>query len=145
MGVGVNARGEKAARKVQGFRFQVLALRMRKFEELLVWKKGVEIATDCYALTANFPKAEKYGLVSQMTKAAVSIPSNIAEGCSRSSNRECRRFFEIALGSCFELETQLIISLKINIGDEVAVRELINRIKEEEKMLTSFISKISVN
>ncbi len=81
---------------------------MRNFKELKIWQKGFQIAINSFKLTSTFPKEEKYGITSQITKAAVSIPSNIAEGSSRSSEKDYNRFIEISLGSTFELETQLL-------------------------------------
>jgi len=90
---------------------------MRNFKELKIWQKGFNIAVKSFTLTASFPKEEKYGLSSQMTRAAVSIPSNVAEGSSRSSEKDYNRFLEISLGSTYELETQLLISQAVNYGN----------------------------
>lgn len=97
----------------------------------------MEIATKSYKITTKFPNTEKYGLVSQISRAAVSIPSNIAEGCSRSSSRDYCRFLEIALGSCFELETQLAIAQNIDMGDKNEIDAGVKLIKEEQKMIAS--------
>lgn len=78
---------------------------MRDFRKLEIWNKGIAIVKTVYAFTADLPKSEKYGLISQMQRCAVSIPSNIAEGCSRNSEIEYKRYLEIAIGSAFELET----------------------------------------
>ena len=86
---------------------------MRNFKELNIWKTAVEITPEIYALANSFPQEEKFGLSSQIKRAMVSIPSNIAEGCSRNSNLEFIRFLEIALGSGFELETQLEIATRL--------------------------------
>ena len=90
---------------------------MKNFKQLRVWQKGLEIALASYELVQAFPKEERYGLSSQITRAAVSIPSNIAEGSSRSSDLDHIRFMEIALGSLFELETQVLISKSLKFGD----------------------------
>ena len=90
---------------------------MRNFKELKIWQKGFQIAVNCFKLATSFPKEEKLGISSQVTKAAVSIPSNIAEGSSRSSEKDYNRFLEISLGSSFELETQLLIAAAVNYGD----------------------------
>ena len=82
---------------------------MRNFRSLNIWKDGIVLVKRIYKLTDCVPYEEKYGLKSQMCRAVVSIPSNIAEGCSRNSETEFKRFLEIAIGSAFELETQLII------------------------------------
>lgn len=83
---------------------------MHNFKELKVWRSGIEICKEIFQLTKSFPNEEKFGLMSQMNRCAVSIPSNIAEGCGRKSNKEFYQFLNIALGSSFELETQLIIA-----------------------------------
>jgi len=85
---------------------------MRNFKQLLIWQKGFQIAVKSYQVVSSFPKEEKYSITSQITRAAVSIPSNIAEGSSRSSMKDYNRFLEISLGSSFELETQLLILVK---------------------------------
>ena len=89
---------------------------MRNFKELKIWQKGFEIAVDTYKLTETFPPTEKFSLAQQATRAAVSIPSNIAEGSSRFSEKDYKRFIEISLGSSFELETQLLIAKAVNFG-----------------------------
>jgi four helix bundle protein len=90
---------------------------MRNFKQLKIWQKGFEIAVQSFKLTSSFPKEEKFGICSQITRAAVSIPSNVAEGSSRSSDKDYNRFLEISLGSSFELETQLLIAEASNYGD----------------------------
>lgn len=85
---------------------------VRNFREYDIWIDGMELVDTVYTMVAVFPSTEKYGLSSQITKSAVSIPSNIAEGASRNSEKDFARFLEIALGSAFELETQLIIGGK---------------------------------
>lgn len=82
---------------------------MRNFKNLTVWQKGMNLVKEVYFLGKYLPNNEKFGLYSQMTRAAVSIPSNIAEGCGRQSDKEFKRFLEIALGSAYELETQLLL------------------------------------
>ena len=76
---------------------------MRNFRNLEIWTRGIELVKEIYKLTSKFPSNEKFGLISQMQRASVSIPSNIAEGCSRNSDVEFKRFLEIAIGSSFEL------------------------------------------
>ena len=116
---------------------------MRNFKELKIWQKGFEIAINSYKLTATFPHQEKYGLVSQINRAAVSIPSNIAEGSSRNSDKDYNRFIEISLGSCFEVETQLLIAKALNYGDQEINEILLQQLTEEEKMLTAFSKSLS--
>ena len=85
---------------------------MHNFRKLDTWLDGVELADTIYTLTASFPKTEIYGLSSQMQRAAVSVPSNIAEGSGKGSNRDFARFVSISLGSLFELETQIEIAYR---------------------------------
>jgi len=82
----------------------------RRHHDLLVWQEGMSLAKDVYAATAAFPKEEAYGLTSQMRRAAVSLPSNVAEGAARGSNKEFVQFLVIARGSLMELETQILLS-----------------------------------
>lgn len=116
---------------------------MRNFKQLKIWEKGFQIAVKSFQLVSSFPKEEKFGLSSQITKAAVSIPSNIAEGSSRSSNRDYNRFIEISLGSSFEMETQLLIAEAVNFGEKEKREELFKDIDEEQKMLMSFMSRLN--
>jgi four helix bundle protein len=111
---------------------------MGDFKNLKIWQKGMEIASKTFQFVTAFPKEEKYGLCLQMTKAGISIPSNIAEGCSRRTAKDFNRFIEITLGSTYELETQVHIALELNFGDPVKGRELLMMLDSEEKMLTSF-------
>ena len=91
---------------------------MHNFKELKVWRAGIDLSKSIFTLTKKFPTEERFGLISQMTRAAVSIPSNIAEGCGRKSNKELYQFLNIALGSAFELETQLIIAREFDYIDD---------------------------
>ena len=116
---------------------------MSNFKELKIWARGMLIAAKCFKLTATFPKSEQYGLVSQLNRACVSIPSNIAEGCSRSSMKDFNRFILISLGSCFEAETQLMISKQLNYGDGELIDELLEHLSAEQKMLSAFSKKLS--
>lgn len=117
---------------------------MRNFKELKIWQKGFSIAVNAYKLVSTFPKEEKYALVSQITKSAVSIPSNIAEGSSRKSEKDYFRFIEIALGSSFELETQLLIAQAVNFGNAESRTELLADVAEEQKMLNGFMGKLNM-
>ena len=117
---------------------------MRNFKQLLIWQKGVHIAVKSYQVVSSFPKEEKYSITSQITRAAVSIPSNIAEGSSRSSMKDYNRFLEISLGSTFELETQLLIAEAVNFGEKEKRDDLLKDIDEEQKMIMSFMSKLKL-
>ena len=116
---------------------------MRNFKELKIWQRGFQIAVNSLKLTAGFPKEEKFGLCVQITKAAISIPSNIAEGSSRSSEKDHNRFLEISLGSSFELETHLLIAEAVNFGDRELRNELKKDVDEEQKMLIGFMNKLT--
>jgi len=116
---------------------------MRNFKELKIWQKGIDIAIKTYILTETFPKEDKFAIVQQMTKASISIPSNIAEGSSRRSEKDYSRFIELSLGSSFELETQVIIAEKLNKGNQQLLQELRIEITEEQKMLTGFQQKLN--
>jgi len=116
---------------------------MRNFKALKIWQRGFQIAVSSFRLTSAFPKEEKFGITAQITKAAVSIASNIAEGSSRSSERDYNRFIEISLGSSFELETQLLIAAAANYGDKELRDKILKDIDEEQKMLISFMNKLT--
>jgi four helix bundle protein len=116
---------------------------MRNFKQLKIWQKGFEIAVNSFKLTSTFPKEEKYGLTSQITRSAVSIPSNVAEGSSRTSNKDYSRFIEISLGSSFELETQVLIANAVNFGNKEIRDTILKDIDEEQKMLMSFMNKLN--
>jgi four helix bundle protein len=115
---------------------------MKNFKELRIWQKGMEIAEKSFLLVDLLPKEQRFGLSIQITKAAVSIPSNIAEGSSRTSEKDYNRFLEIALGSCFELETQILIVVKANFGEKNLRDAILSDLIEEQKMLSSFMLKL---
>jgi four helix bundle protein len=104
-----------------------------------IWKLGMKIVMQTYKLTETFPKAEIFRLTSQMNSAAVSIPSNIAEGSSRQSNKEFYHFLEIAIGSAYELETQLLASKIKTYGTDVLRNPLHESLTTEQKMITSYM------
>ena len=110
---------------------------MHNFKDLRVWQKSIQLTTDIYKLLASFPTDEKFGLISQLKRAAVSVPSNIAEGAGRNSNKEFNHFLSISLGSLFELETQLIISKNLNLINSDSLLEMNNKISELQKMVFS--------
>jgi len=101
---------------------------MKTHKDLEVWKNSIDLVTSVYEITKTFPKYELYGLTSQIRRSAVSIPSNIAEGAGRNHNKEFIQFLYIALGSLAELETQLIISNKIQFLNEAFLNEIINKL-----------------
>lgn len=118
---------------------------MRNFKQLKIWQTGFEIAVGSINLTKSFPKEEKFSLTSQINRSAVSIPSNIAEASSRSSNKDQNRFLEVALGSSFELETQLLIAAAVDMGAKEPQEKLLTHIDAEQKMLMSYMNKLNPN
>ena len=102
----------------------------------------MEIVRGVYCLSGQLPKSEAFGLKLQMTRAAISIPSNIAEGSAKSGRQDYKRYLEIALGSGYELETQVIICDMLSYGELQVRQALLKHIDEEQKMLRSFIEKI---
>ena len=115
---------------------------MKNYRDLLVWKKGMELAQHVYLVVRQLPKEELYGLSDQMRRAAVSIPSNIAEGCARDTDREFARFVAIAQGSNAELETQIILCHNLGFIDEATEQQLLSIAEEESKMLRSLATKL---
>ncbi len=115
---------------------------MKDFKQLHIWQKGIEIVKETYKVSKLLPDSEKYGIISQITRASVSIPSNIAEGSSRNSNRDNCRFLEIALGSTYELETNLIIIRDVGLLAPDKLTNIFQLIDEEQKMIMSFIKKL---
>lgn len=115
---------------------------MRSFENLIVWKKAVNIATDIYKLTSTFPKNETYALVDQLHRASVAIPSNIAEGAQRQSDKEFIQFLYISYGSCAEVRTQLLIAHNLHYLDQRSLDKACESVKEIERMLNVLIRKI---
>jgi len=114
---------------------------MKTHKDLLVWKKSIDFVTELYKETSNFPNIETYGLVSQLRRAVVSIPSNIAERAARNSDKEFVRFMNIARATAAEVETQLIISE--NLGYLIADNKLKEKLLGISKMLTALINKIN--
>ena len=112
---------------------------VKTHKDLDVWKKSMDFVTMLYKKTATFPKEEIYGLTNQMRRAAVSIPSNIAEGAARKSNKEFIQFLHIALGSTVEIETQLIISKNLKFIDDESLIELDKERNEIGRMLFGLI------
>ncbi|MEL7001099.1 MAG: four helix bundle protein [Bacteroidota bacterium] len=107
---------------------------MNNYKNLKVWQKSVDLAVKVYELTQSFPKEEAYGLTSQIRRSAVSVASNVAEGSGRNSSKDFRNFLGIAHGSCYELETQIIIANKIGLLDRSAFETIQNDIIEVQKM-----------
>ena len=111
---------------------------MHNFKELLIWQKSRTLVSEIYLLLANFPEDEKFGIVLQMKRAVVSIPSNIAEGAGKGSNKDFNRFLDIAIGSAFELETQLYLAFDLSFITNEQLNIFIIRVEEIEKMIHGF-------
>jgi four helix bundle protein len=105
------------------------------FHDLHVWQLGMEIVEQIYHLTRHFPKEEVYGLTSQMRRAAVSIPSNIAEGHARAFTKEYQRHLSIAVGSLAEVETLLQLTARFHYGERTAIDRILDLVAEERRML----------
>ena len=116
-------------------------MKVLHFRELIVWQKGMQLVKEIYALTKKLPKAELYGLSSQMQRASVSIPSNIAEGQSRNGKKEFARFLSIASGSKSELQTQLQICVDIGYFSVSDIKTAMDLSDEIGKMLSALIGK----
>lgn len=114
---------------------------MHNYKELFVWKRSIKLCAKVYILTSKFPGEEKFGLISQMRRASVSIPSNIAEGGGRRSDKEFLYFLGVAHGSICELETQLYVSLELEFIKQNQLDELGAEITEIQKMLYALIIK----
>jgi four helix bundle protein len=112
--------------------------KMHNLKELKIWNRAIDLAVDVYKATSTFPTDERFGLISQSRRAAVSIPSNIAEGAGRNSDKEFSHFLGIANGSSYELQTQLVISNKLTLLDNGLMEDLLTRIDELQKMNYSF-------
>ena len=115
---------------------------VNSYKDLQVWQKSMEIVMAIYTETNTLPANEKYGLVSQIRRAVVSIPANIAEGYGRNSSKSYAAFLKIACGSLYELETELLIADKLNYIQPENKLTILNAIEEVGKMLNSLIKKI---
>lgn len=105
-----------------------------------IWKDGIELVAKIYEITKSLPREEEYGLKSQIRRAAVSIPSNIAEGASRTSEREFRHFVEIAVGSSFEVETDILIAQRLNMISFEDSNLLIEAIRLQQRRMNSLVT-----
>lgn len=117
---------------------------IKSYKDLLIWQKGFEIVVSSYKLTKTFPQDELYALTSQIKRAAISIPSNIAEGYGRNSDKSFSHFIDISRGSLYELETQLLIAKELDfIQDTDMFNYVIGLINEESKMINAFNNSLS--
>ena len=115
---------------------------LNSYKELIVWQKSFELVKKIYKITDNFPKSEIYGLSSQMRRASISIPSNIAEGFVRKHKKEFSQFVSIAFGSGAELETQILLSKELKFITDKDFNEIDGLLQEIMKMLNSLKSKL---
>jgi len=118
-------------------------MKINSHKELIVWQKSMALAKEIYHATNGFPKSEIFGLTSQMRRAAIAVPSNIAEGFWRKNIKEYRRFLRIAFASLEELETQLILSDEFGYTNEADTKRISSLLEEIEKMLNKIISNLS--
>jgi len=112
------------------------------FKRLKIWQESIKLVSESYALTRTFPDFERYNLKSQMNRCTVSIPSNISEGSSKSTNRHFKKYLESSLGSAFEWETQLIVSLNENYLNKRKFDLLEDKILQIQKMIGSFMDNL---
>lgn len=117
---------------------------IKSYQDLLIWQKGKEITLKVYQLTNSFPKEELYALTSQIRRCSISIPSNIAEGWGRGTDKNIINFLSISKGSLYELETQLIIAFDLKYINEIQLNEILILTNEVSKMIVSLISKIKL-
>ena len=119
-----------------------MAGKIRTYRDLDIWNAGIELVKDTYKLTEKFPKQETYGLVSQMRRSAISIPSNIAEGFRRYHNKEYRQFLYISLGSCAEMETQISIAKELQYVEKDKETVLLEKLDHLCRMISNLIKKL---
>lgn len=118
---------------------------INSYRDLIVWQKSMDLCVETYRITNSFPKSELYGLVSQIRRCSVSIPSNIAEGFYRTHRLEYKRFLSISYGSGAELETQMLLAKRIGYIDEECYLQIEEKLKEVMKMLNKLIKRVSHN
>src|SRR3989442_14289688 len=116
---------------------------MRPHQKLEAWSKAVELVTDIYRSTERFPKEERYGLTSQIRRAAISIPANIAEGAGRRSKKEFVHFLSNSQGSASELETELIIANRLGYLDETSFAQLVSQLERIGRLITGLSRHLS--
>jgi four helix bundle protein len=118
---------------------------MQNFRDLKVWSKAHVVTLGVYAFTEKFPASERYGLTSQMRRAAASVPANIAEGCVRSSDADFARFLSMSLGSASELEYLALLARDLMLLPEAVYEQLLLNIQEVERMLTALIARLKAD
>lgn len=113
---------------------------MQNYKRLYAWQKGFNVAKDVYDLTRTFPKSQRFGLSDQMERAAISIISNIAEG-SRRTATEWRHYLRISLGSCSELESQILLAKELTFGDSMTMNRILNDLDEISRLICAYLNK----
>ena len=116
---------------------------IKDFKDLRIWSLGIKIVKEVYLVTASFPQSEQFGLTNQMRRASVSIPSNIAEGHIKNQTKEFGRFLNISLGSCAELETQMIIAKELGWINENIFNDLLGQIRAEIKQINALKKRLT--
>lgn len=117
---------------------------MHQFKELEIWKRSRLFCSKIYKITSNFPDSERFGLTNQLRRVCVSIPSNIAEGSSRSSNKDFSRFLEIAIGSAYEIETQLLIAFDLGFINTNEIEIVSKELNEIIRMISRFRTTLKI-
>lgn len=120
-------------------------MQIHNFREIIAWQKAISLAREVYSVSKLFPIEERYALISQVQRAAVSIPSNIAEGAGRATTKELVHFLSFALGSAYELETEMTLAYNFGYIDELRYNDLHSQIIEVQKLIYSLMKKYSEN
>ena len=117
---------------------------MHRYKDLKFWQLSRSFCKEIYNITHHFPEEEKFGLVSQLRRTIISVPSNIAEGAGRNTNKDFSRFLQISLGSCYEIETQLILSFDLGFVNQSNFDKLNNQLQQIIKMMSKFNSSLKI-
>ncbi|EMR04726.1 four helix bundle protein [Cesiribacter andamanensis] len=120
-------------------------MKNHNFRNLKVWQQSIELVVDVYKHSKHFPKEEMFGLTSQIRRSAVSVPSNIAEGSAKSSEKDFARYLEISMGSSYEVETQLIIANRLSMLPSKEFDQMIDDIHEVQRMIAGLSKSLSSN
>jgi four helix bundle protein len=118
---------------------------MQDFRNLAVWQRARIVAVRVYEVTASYPKAETFGLTSQMRRASVSICANIAEGCGRRGDREFRRFVDVAMGSACELECEVVLSADLGLLTMPVQEQMLDIVQEVKRMLSGLVKQLNTH
>jgi four helix bundle protein len=116
---------------------------MHNYKELRIWQRSMSLVEEIYKHTIHFPVDERFGLISQVKRSAVSIPSNISEGAGRATNKQFRYFLEVAMGSCNELQTQVELAKRLKYIDSIVADKLLDEAHQVYKMILSFYNSLA--